>query len=245
MKTRQAMPSAVLSPHPDDAVLSCWHLLTHPDDVIVLNVFTAAPNGGGDPTGAWWDRLTGATSSEVRMRDRLAEDADALRLAERMAVNLGFLDAQYRTAEQSIDAVADKLATVLDTGMRIYAPAALGAVPDHEVVLAAALMMEQHGHEVAFYADLPHAIRFGWPASVTGLPPDPALDVDAYWESLLTRSVPAAGALATEIHALDDRALMAKLAAVRTYRTQLPGLIALNPRLAEPRSLGYEAVWRR
>ena len=81
--------------------------------------------------------------------------------------------------------------------------------------------------------------------AVRGLPRDDRVDVDGYWEALLARSLPNPGDLGIEIHALDEGAQMAKLAAVRSYRTQLPGLVALNGRLAEPGSLRYEATWRR
>ncbi len=239
------MAIAVLSPHPDDAVLSCWHVLADRGDVVVVNVFTAEPASDEVSHSAWWDRLTGASSSRARMRDRLSEDAEALGLVRRRAFNLGFLDGQYRSSPQPVDAVADRLAVLVDAATRVYVPAALGSVADHNIVRAAGVALEQRGYDVTFYADLPHAIQFGWPGSVTGLPRDDAVDVDAYWDAMLTLSLPDAGALALEVHALDDAAQAAKLDAIRAYRTQLPSLIALNARLAEPGMLRYEATWRR
>ena len=35
---------AILSPHPDDAVLSLWHVLAAPGGVSVLNVFNGPPD---------------------------------------------------------------------------------------------------------------------------------------------------------------------------------------------------------
>ena len=238
------MLNAVLSPHPDDAVLSCWHVLTSPDDVSVVNVFAGTPNGGSESATAWWDRLTGASSSAARMADRLAEDAEALSRAGRTAYNLPFLDAQYRTGRQAAEPIAQQLALLLEPDTRIYAPAGFGFISDHDIVRAAAVTLADRGYDVVFYADIPHAIRFGWPASVTGEPRDCAVDVDAYWDAMLARSFPDGGTFAVEVHELDDDAQAAKLAAVRTYRTQLPGLIALNGRLAEPDTLRYEATWR-
>lgn len=92
------MPNFVLSPHPDDAVLSCWRLLTAADDVHVINVFTAAPDASRV---AWWDRLTGAVDGAERMRERLIEDQQALARAGRSAVNLGLLDGQHRRSVTS------------------------------------------------------------------------------------------------------------------------------------------------
>ena len=70
------MPTpTILSPHLDDAVLSLWHVLTHPGEVAVVNVFGGSPDGhAGD---AWWDRLTGGEDSVVRVGERHAEDQAA------------------------------------------------------------------------------------------------------------------------------------------------------------------------
>ena len=52
--------TVILSPHFDDAVLSCWHLLASAGEVLVVNVFAGEPPAG---TLGWWDRARG--------RDRL------------------------------------------------------------------------------------------------------------------------------------------------------------------------------
>ena len=56
----------LLSPHLDDAVLSCWHVLSSSADVVVLNVFTAIPPAGTQTPR--WDRVTGSDDSADRMR---------------------------------------------------------------------------------------------------------------------------------------------------------------------------------
>lgn len=236
------MPTFVLSPHPDDAVLSCWRLLTTVADVQVINVFTAVPVAS--PV-AWWDRLTGAEDAAARMRERLAEDELALARAGRRAVNLDLLDGQYREKSQPASEVAERVRRAAGRGARLFAPAGLGGIADHELVRDAALVLEQAGHEIAFYADLPHAIRFGWPASITGDPPVDGLDVEGYWAATLARGISGGDALVRDVHVLDDDAAAAKMAAVGTYRTQLPALLALNGRLADPSVFRYEATWRR
>ena len=50
--------TTILSPHPDDAVLSLWQVLSGPGEVRVINLFAASPNGTREL--GWWDRLTGA-----------------------------------------------------------------------------------------------------------------------------------------------------------------------------------------
>ena len=90
--------AVILSPHFDDAVLSCWHLLASAGEVLVVNVFAGEPPAG---TLGWWDRLAGATDSAAAVRARIEEDRQALALAGRTAVNLPFLDSQYRQADQA------------------------------------------------------------------------------------------------------------------------------------------------
>jgi pimeloyl-ACP methyl ester carboxylesterase len=57
----------ILSPHFDDAVLSCWHLLASAGEVLVVNVFAGEPPAG---TLGWWDELAGASDSAAAVRQR-------------------------------------------------------------------------------------------------------------------------------------------------------------------------------
>ena len=160
------MPAVILSPHLDDAVLSCWHLLTQPGEVVVINVFAGVPTHLGAP--AWWDEYTGASDSAERVRERIEEDRRALAVTGRTAVNLGFLDEQYRPEEQPLAPLTEQIERLLDPGVQIYAPAAFANHSDHALVRAAALQLRVVGFEVSLYADLPHAVIRGWPVWVTG-----------------------------------------------------------------------------
>src|SRR5436190_795304 len=51
---RYMTATTILSPHPDDAVLSLWHVLAGPGEVAVVNVFAGRP--AGSELG-WWDAL--------------------------------------------------------------------------------------------------------------------------------------------------------------------------------------------
>src|SRR5271168_5553044 len=131
--------TVILSPHFDDAVLSCWDLLASEGEVLVVNVFAGEP-----PAGAlgWWDRLAGASDSGAAVRARVEEDRRALALAGRAAVNLPFLDSQYREPDQAPGELVEALRGVLVAGARIYAPASLGdRHRDHTAVRAAALAL--------------------------------------------------------------------------------------------------------
>src|SRR2546423_14703317 len=123
--------SVILSPHPDDAVLSLWHLLAGTDDVIVLNVFGGSPNGHrGD---GWWDTLTRAADSVERVRERHAEDREALALAGREPLNLSFIDGQYRDREQAPAPLQQRIAAEVPPTSLLLAPAALDSHRHHSL----------------------------------------------------------------------------------------------------------------
>jgi LmbE family N-acetylglucosaminyl deacetylase len=237
------MAVAILSPHLDDAVLSCWHVLTQPGEVVVINVFAGAPEGRGGV--AWWDRYTGATDSSDRVRERVEEDGTALSLAGRAAVNLDLLDEQYRDGEQPLAPVTAQLERLVSPGGRIYAPAAFANHPDHALVRTAALELRGKGCAVSLYADLPHATLHGWPGWVIGKRVPASKDLAAAtWEHSLAATGIPPEAMVPTVHELDRSAHARKMEAVHTYRTQLEGLAELaGGRLADRELLGYEVVW--
>lgn len=223
----------VLSPHLDDAVLSCWHLLEG-GGVKVVNVFTGLPEPG---TAGWWDLLTGSSDSVARMHERLAEDAEALAGAGIEPIGVGLLDQQYRNGRPP--EIVAALARELGDADEVYAPAGLALGDDHGLVLAAALELRD---DLRFYADLPHAALWGWPAWVTGEEyTDAALDVDASWRARLRDAGLDPDALRPQVHAFDDASFARKLEAVRGYRTQVPALLHETPLEA----LRWEVTWTR
>jgi hypothetical protein len=238
------MVAAILSPHLDDAVLSCWHLLEQPGEMIVINAFTGVPASFGAP--AWWDQLTGATDSGQRVRARVEEDRKALALAGRTPVNLDFLDEQYREADQPLAPLTAQIEGLLVPGAHVYAPAAFGDHADHALVRAAALELRKVGFAVSLYADLPHATLHGWPAWVTRAGTPAANDLaTALWDRSLAETGVAPESMAPVVHELDAVAHGRKLAAVHAYDTQLQGLAELAGRpLTDRETLGYEVVWK-
>ncbi len=233
------MRAVILSPHLDDAVLSCWHVLAGPDDVQVINVFAGVPDGLDTP--AWWDEYTGATDSSQRVRDRIEEDRNALAAAGRAPVNLDFLDEQYREHEQPLEAIIAAIGRLVAPGTRVYAPAAFANHPDHRLVRSAGLALRSAACHVSLYADVPHANVNGWPAWVTDNGGPVAKDLaGAFWE----RSLAGTDTLAPTVHALDAEAHARKVAAVSMYSTQVPALEEFMGRpLSDRDVLGYEISW--
>ena len=236
------MSLVVLSPHLDDAVLSCWHLLAGREAVPVVNVFTGSPAAGTRLPE--WDRLTAARDPVARMRERRAEDRRALGLVGRASVDLGLLDAQYGRIGSPVGPLLARLQTWRDPATVLYAPAALGGHPDHKVVRDVALDLARTGWRVVLYADLPHGIRHGWPGWVTGVPEPAGNDVSGEWNDVLAEAGLPVDGLSPCVQPLTDSARRDKLRALDEYRTQRAALDALAfAPLADARALAFEVSW--
>jgi hypothetical protein len=233
----------ILSPHFDDAVLSCWHVLASAGEVLVVNVFAGEPPAG---TLGWWDRLAGATDSAAAVRTRVEEDRQALALAGRASVNLPFLDSQYRQGDQAPDEIVQALREVVLAGAQLYAPASLGDHHlDHAAVRAAALALHAEGADVALYADLPHATMFGWPRWVLDGSSSEADPAGEGWATQLQETGVPVERMVAATHRLSPKEHAAKLEAVLTYSSQTAPLQQVfESSLEDPQVLGVEVDWR-
>ena len=232
-----APPAVILSPHLDDAVLSCWHLLSGPGDVRVINVYAGTPAPGSGTS--WWDRETGATDSAVRMAERRAEDREAFAVAGRTATHLDFLDEQYEPGGRSVEEIALALRELIEPEAVVYAPAALGEHGDHERVRGAALELAATGQPVRLYADYPHAARLGWPSWVTTTQAGPG--VAEHWDRRLGEvglSNPR-----PQVHHLAAAEQQRKLRALSAYRTQMPTLASMFGEIEGFPAFPDEIVW--
>ena len=105
----------VISPHCDDAVLSCGALLAaHPGSVVVT-IFAAGPPCH-DPL-TEWDRAAGFEPGDDVMAHRRGEDAKALGLLSAHPLWLGFCDSQYRRSPSS-----EHITPALDGVMQVVRP---------------------------------------------------------------------------------------------------------------------------
>jgi hypothetical protein len=239
-------PNAIiLSPHFDDAVLSCWHVLATAGEVLVVNVFAGKPPVG---TLGWWDRLAGATDSAAMVQTRIEEDSRALALAGCTAVNLPFLDGQYRQADQPPGEIVEALREVLTADTRVYAPASVGHHHhDHAAVLMAALALHAEGAEVTLYADLPHAtMLLGWPRWVpNGNSSSEADPAGEQWASQLKAAGVPDERLVARTQQLSAAEHAGKLEALFTYDSQIASLQQLaGSSLTDRQTLGFEVTWQ-
>ena len=236
------MPSrVVLSPHLDDAVWDAWRAIRDAEDSLVVTVFAGVP---AERPVTPWDAICGARTTVSHMADRLAEDRDALAAAGRPGRTLDLLDAQYRDEPPTLDAMLDELRPHVPDGCVVYAPAALGLHVDHVLVRDAAHRLWTRGHELVLYADMPYAVKYGWPAWVTGEPADPHRDPEAYWRDCFRDAPWPATELAVRGVVLEADDAAAKLDAMKRYRTQFPatngGCLGW---MEDPRFHGFEVYW--
>jgi hypothetical protein len=234
-------PELLLSPHWDDAALSCWSLLASDRDLNVVNIFAGIPPPGSSGV---WEAIVGARDSAQRAGERMAEDTLALARAGRRPVNLTLLDTRYRRQTSSTVGLHDidrALTAEVRGASRVYVPAGIGSHVDHLLTRRYGRTLLGAGMPVTLYAELPYCIFHGWPSWVDGREPAPNRDVDAYWRSFL-EGVPEMPALRTaKVERLDEPTANAKRAAIRCYETSLN--YGIRHLLADAAFHGFEVRW--
>lgn len=208
------IPVVVVSPHCDDAVLSCFTVLAAGRaDCTVVTVFSASD----DDESAWWGKETQRPDPESRNSERLDEDRRALARLGCAAVHLGLVE---RLSREGIDRARPLLAPILADAQEVHAPAGIAdkaAHPQHRALRRLTLELRP---DAVLYADQPYC---GF-RSDTVLPAKVAPD------------------RVREVVALDAAARAEKRAAVECYTSQLPALERLfGPFLAH---LDHEVRWR-
>lgn len=154
------MRSCIVSPHLDDALLSCGVLIQRRralgDRVLILNVFTAGARAA--ERRAEDVRATGRLGAEAEYLGELdAPDRDAAFTSVRALV-FAALD-----ADELVDRVERRVRAALAAHAIdvVYFPLAVGAHIDHRVVHAVGRRIE--GYAVRFYEDRPYVL---WPGAL-------------------------------------------------------------------------------
>lgn len=163
-------PAVIVSPHLDDAVLSCGQLLAGRPDMVVVTVMAGYPPSTVAAT--TYDRQCQFLDPVEALDVRRREDAEALDLLAARPVYLPFLDGQYRPPldQAAFELLAGQIASSLAMAVvnadahAVFGP--LGLVhPDHELVATAFLqVVEALGIEAWLYEELP--ARVLWPEQV-------------------------------------------------------------------------------
>ena len=169
------MEHVYLSPHLDDAALSCGGAIAahraRGADVLVVTLASAVPPAEGSGTRRWAPGL-----EPERVIERLAEDTEAMSTLGVDFRRAGLLDAIYRLPDVYSDATAlfappakgdpitrDLAALLADLGQRfpdstLHAPLGIGLHVDHLAVHLAA-RQAAGWRTVVFYEDFPYVIQ--------------------------------------------------------------------------------------
>ncbi|MFN7941652.1 MAG: PIG-L family deacetylase [Thermoanaerobaculia bacterium] len=244
-----AAPVVFLSPHLDDAVLSCGARIGALGDagraVKVVTLFAAdEPERPLSPLAAdlrrWWNLPAGGIA-----RARRAEDAEACaalgalaepwdlpeapnRLAADGTVLYPTLAALYGEVAAPDRALEEEIARRLaELGqVEILAPLGVGGHVDHLLARRAA---ERLGRDLAYYEEFPY-VEWKWLALGR------ALGRPREWRS--------------DALAVSDELFERKVAAILAYRSQVPAMFRGEARLRKQlrrqlRRAGGERIWRR
>lgn len=219
-----------LSPHYDDAALSCGGLITQLSAAGELVVVTTIFGGKPDYThlSPFARMIHGRPlASEDPIERRRAEERQALAALGACSRPGDALDCIYRqdaegtrwlyaseaalfgAVDPADDALAEELAQCLAAlapapdHCILYAPLAIGNHVDHQIVRRSADVLQAHGYDVRYYEDYPYIAR-----DPTGL--DTAL-----------RRGSEAGRWQAEVVVLQPDELQSKITAVLAYGSQL------------------------
>jgi LmbE family N-acetylglucosaminyl deacetylase len=180
----------ILSPHMDDAAISCGGLLTRLKDygsTLVINIFAGNPEPRDWLKGDKRGKIRRSFTSPQRRR---MEDKRALTSINCDYVHLGFCDSIYRrdrvtrallyrqfkniwqppskediSAIQEVYAVVEKLCTNLGAVL-VISPLGIGYHVDHLICANVGLKLMKSGLRVVFVEDFPYSVASVYPGLV-------------------------------------------------------------------------------
>jgi LmbE family N-acetylglucosaminyl deacetylase len=217
----------VVSPHLDDAVLSCGEVIGRLDDCVVLTVFAGSPP-------SWeihrlWDHdLCGFADGIDVVAARIREDDAALSSLGLAGARMSLLDEQYRGTgmEPSPEEVGQLVASRLEQldAETVIGPLGLGH-PDHRVTAAGCrhAALSRSDLQWLAYLDLP----YGYEPEILG--PGAVEEALGWLSPLVPRPIQLGHEGGSE----------AKIAALEHYPSQMRGLGARRSAALQP-----ERYWR-
>jgi LmbE family N-acetylglucosaminyl deacetylase len=217
----------VVSPHLDDAVLSCGELISRLEDCVVLTVFAGSPP-------SWkihreWDNDDcGFAEGTDVVAARVREDDNALGSLGAAAARLTFLDEQYR--EPRVDPAQEELGAEIAASIdRIDAATALMPLglghKDHHLTAAGCRHAALNGRHLEWFAYLD--IPYGYEPEIFG--PQAVDEGLCSLSPLVPRTIEFGHGTGAE----------AKMAALDHYPSQMRGLGARRSAALKP-----ERYWK-
>jgi LmbE family N-acetylglucosaminyl deacetylase len=177
VKQRTAGRIVFLSPHLDDATLSCGGLIASAPDkknIEIWTLFCSAPLfGSTTPLTAWLHGVSGASSGRQLSRTRKMEDEAACRVLQVNFRHFGWADAVYRrdrngnslystTRQDTWNPADQKILEEMSATLRkrlapddvVVSPAGIGRHVDHLIARRSAELAAQG--RVAYYVEVPY-----------------------------------------------------------------------------------------
>ena len=145
----------ILSPHLDDAVISCFASVIQPG-ALVITIFGGVPEPG---TSKIWDIVCGESDSVAMVKKRIDENKIALDAVNTESKNLDFLDAQYRKDKQDISQIVKKIISITNPNDSFLAPLSASKLfnhADHRITRNVGLELLRQQRKVSFYPDSPY-----------------------------------------------------------------------------------------
>jgi LmbE family N-acetylglucosaminyl deacetylase len=175
-----------LSPHYDDAALSCGGLIAQlsaaGEQAVVATIFGGKPDY--DQLSPFARRIHSRPLANADLIDqRRAEERRALALLGAASRPGDFLDCIYRQdatqtrwlyaseaalfgpVDPADDALVEELAhclaalAPLPAQCVLYAPLAIGSHVDHQIAQRSAAILQRHGYDVRYFEDYPYSVR--------------------------------------------------------------------------------------
>lgn len=183
------MKHIYISPHLDDAALSCAGLISNQiardESVHAINIFAGIPNLDHFSAYAQKQHNMWSLSPTEAILARRREDHQVLTGLGVIVVNWDYYDAIYRAADNEflytnhqklfgplhpaeyplIDHLTKQLGQIHQeySDAIFYAPLRVGGHVDHLLARKCAVRLHQQGAKVAFYEDFPYVAKDDWP----------------------------------------------------------------------------------
>ena len=247
----------ILSPHLDDAALSCGGFMSQAvangEPMQVYTLFCAPYQGPLSPSARELHASWGNPPDICTLR--LQEDREALAVLGAQGLYGEVRDLIYRQDEQGkwlyeqMQAIQGQrhpqdnelvnyyMEDIMDQwpreGWKVFAPLGIGAHIDHQIAFEIGMGLVKEGYEVAFYEDLPYALREDW----------------------LQARLADCEDLRPEVRLFSLESLNRKILALRCYASQIPQLFGGEDtmeewlkgqayKMSQEEALGGEKVWR-
>lgn len=165
----------LISPHLDDAALSCSTRLHEGMIDLVMTCFSGIPTAPSVEINAW-DKITCVESAKERFTARRCHDKNAWLSISQRYLQLDFCE--HERSSECEQQLANEILDILPSFNSILLPAAVGGHKDHRLVRDLVLSIVPNEVEVLLYGELPYAAFFGWPDERQKY-----LDIIEYWKS--------------------------------------------------------------